>query len=152
MSDLTEVFRSLGATDPERWSASQKEEGIPQLHRFLFLRAAWEGAVKSGDHHWIDAMLAARKSPFEQATAEATLRVLESGADREDLNIIVRQMQADFLFHLCAQIDCPDPVDILGSPVLWGLFALSEQEEPTTPIVGLHESVLETNPAGVSRP
>ena len=39
--ELTEIFRKLGAEDPEDWARSQIREGIPQLARFLFLREAW---------------------------------------------------------------------------------------------------------------
>ena len=35
---LTALFQKFGAPDPESWAASQVEEGIPQLQRFLFLR------------------------------------------------------------------------------------------------------------------
>ena len=39
--ELTAVFEALGADDAEGWIKSQLEEGIPQLHRFLFLAKAW---------------------------------------------------------------------------------------------------------------
>lgn len=41
---LAETFRALGAGDPEGWAASEVEEDIPQLARFLFLRRLWRSA------------------------------------------------------------------------------------------------------------
>jgi len=42
---LTELFKKLGAEDPESWANSQVEEGINQLGRYLFLRQAWRTDV-----------------------------------------------------------------------------------------------------------
>ncbi|HEX2208857.1 MAG TPA: hypothetical protein VHG93_14350 [Longimicrobium sp.] len=42
--ELAETFRALGAGDPEAWAASEVEDGIPQLARFIFLRRLWRGA------------------------------------------------------------------------------------------------------------
>jgi hypothetical protein len=35
-TELAEVFRSLGASDPDQWAYSEVHEGIPQLHRYFF--------------------------------------------------------------------------------------------------------------------
>jgi hypothetical protein len=42
--ELAEQFRAHGAGDPEGWAASEVEEDIPQLARFLFLRRLWRSA------------------------------------------------------------------------------------------------------------
>jgi hypothetical protein len=52
---LAEVFRKVGASDPEQWAKSEVEEDIPQLARFLFLRGAWRSVVSDGDTNWIEA-------------------------------------------------------------------------------------------------
>src|SRR6476660_4208446 len=59
---LTELFRKLGAPDPEGWARSQAAEGIPQLLRWLFLREAWHLIVSEEDPTWIDAHLRRAKS------------------------------------------------------------------------------------------
>jgi len=48
---LTEIFRIAGAPDPEGWAESEASEDIPQLARYLFLRAAWRGVVPDGPPH-----------------------------------------------------------------------------------------------------
>src|SRR5262245_12222892 len=53
--ELADLFRKVGASDPEGWARSQIEEGIPQLARYLFLRQAWRQVVSEDDASWIDA-------------------------------------------------------------------------------------------------
>ena len=53
IEQLTELFRKLGADDPEGWAGSQVREGFPQLARFLFLRQAWRKIVGKHDETWI---------------------------------------------------------------------------------------------------
>lgn len=43
---LAEKFRAAGAEQPEEWAASEVEDEIPQLARFLFLRRLWRGAAQ----------------------------------------------------------------------------------------------------------
>jgi hypothetical protein len=40
VTQLTDLFRRLGARDPQDWAGSEVAEGLPQLERFLFLRQA----------------------------------------------------------------------------------------------------------------
>lgn len=47
--ELTELFRKLGAQDPEGWARSQVEGGIPQLPRYLFPHQPWRDIVEPGD-------------------------------------------------------------------------------------------------------
>ena len=61
LEDLTARFKALGAPDPEGWAGSQHREGIPQLHRFLFLRQAWKHIVSEGDTRWMDYWIAESK-------------------------------------------------------------------------------------------
>jgi hypothetical protein len=42
LSDLTALFRKLGAPDPGQWARPQRDEGIDQVARFVFLRQAWK--------------------------------------------------------------------------------------------------------------
>ena len=46
LQKLTKVFDRLGAADPESWARSEIEEGIPQLGRFVFLRALWDTVLR----------------------------------------------------------------------------------------------------------
>lgn len=45
LRQLTELFRQIGADDPEAWARSQLEERIPQLAIFCFAKALWQGVL-----------------------------------------------------------------------------------------------------------
>ena len=148
--DLVNIFRELGAANPEGWAESQVAEGTPQLARFLFLKGCWDNIVKDGDIGWIDRQIQSTpddsKAPFS-GVAHALRRLLESGAKPEDITELVRGMQAEFLFSICHQLDDPDSVE--GNQyVNWGLCQLDENDRLIDFIDGLHESVLGTDPTG----
>src|SRR5438132_1357652 len=42
---LTDLFRRLGAPNPESWARSELQEGT-QLGRFVFLRALWDAVLR----------------------------------------------------------------------------------------------------------
>lgn len=155
MIELARIFRELGAKDPEGWASSQIREGIPQLHRYLFLRKAWQLVVHEENDDWIDACAERYRlrpdEPFA-ARGRAIDRMLQLGVDRADIVDLVRAMQAELLFNLCYLLEDPDldekEEDVAG-PIGWALVATDGDDEPTsTTIGGLHESVLETDPTG----
>jgi hypothetical protein len=149
---LADLFKRLGADDPEGWAASQIREGIPQLHRFLFLRQAWRMVVsEDSGPAWIDNHVAAAErapeAPF--AGAGLALKALRArGATDAELSGLVRAMQAELLSGLCYLLEDPRFEDQEVENVAWGLFATNDEEDPTEPVFGLHESVLETDPTG----
>ena len=117
---LAERFRAAGAEQPEAWAASEVEDDIPQLARFLFLRRLWRaaGEWKQPPAEWFaepepeprDALPAGEhddeptlvSSAAEAAGAEdegepaffaaqqAVRRILAAGADPEDLQEVAR--------------------------------------------------------------
>jgi hypothetical protein len=150
--DLVEAFRSLGADDPARWASSQLSEGVPQLHRFAFLRALWSHVVTPAETAWVDTTIAeAERSPGEPVAAAAAAidQMLKAGVSRDDVVSVVRAAQCELVFAVAHQIDdCDFAVARLpygGDPadIGWGLFAVDEDGNPQTPIDGLHESVTE---------
>ena len=148
--ELRAAFTELGAADPEEWAASQTEEDINQLGRFLFLKGGWQAVVDDDDTSWIDRLVVEtpedRVQPFD-GIAHALRNLLAAGADPNDLNQLVRGMQADALFQFCYLLDDSSVVD--GNTYQdWGLFEVDEDGQPLAPIDGLHESVLETDPTG----
>jgi len=50
---LRAAFARLGAGDPEAWAHSQISENIPQLGRFVFLRAVWREIDQWRDVHTV---------------------------------------------------------------------------------------------------
>ncbi len=152
LRELTERFAALGAADPADWAASQVLEGIPQLSRFIFLREAWRGVVAEGDVSWIGHDIAAyqREPDAPYAGAGRALDRLRSlGASEADLTDLVRAKQAELLFHFCYLLADPGVVDHPAAEgVLWALVEINEAGEVQGEISQLHESVLETDPAG----
>ena len=148
---LAKLFARLGARDPEDWARSQLDEGVNQLDRFLFLRAAWRAVNREGDTAWIDTtMRAADKHPSAPgAGAGAALRrLLAAGADPRDIAEVARVQQWQTLQGLCYLLEDPGELETEVSERAWGLFAIDDAGQPGQPITGLHESVLETEPSG----
>ncbi len=148
---LTELFRSLGARDPEQWARSQTREGIPQLARFLFLRQAWKLVVPEGDNRWIDAAVrqgAARPNDPYAGVGHALEKLRARGATDEELTDVVRGMQAELLFSLCHLLEDPGDLEPDVADVAWCLVQVDDAGNVVGPLGGLHESVLETDPTG----
>lgn len=150
LDQLTAIFADLGAPDPESWAASQLNEGINQLGRFLVLKGAWQGVVDDDDTAWIDRLVETtpsdRDRPFD-GIAHALRNMLAVGVDRRDIIQLVRGMQVQALFALLYLID--DPGVVSGNSYQsWALFEVDEDDQPLRPIAGLHESVLQTDPTG----
>lgn len=149
--ELADLFRKLGASDPEGWARSQIEEGIPQLARYLFLRQAWRQVVTEDDESWIDRSIdRASKHPDEPyaGVGHALKRLRASGASDEDLTDLVRGMQAQALFSFCYLLEDPGDVEDEVSDVAWALVQVDDDGKVLEGIGGLHESVLETDPTG----
>jgi hypothetical protein len=151
LEELTALFRKLGAPAPEGWARSQHEEGIDQLARFVFLREAWKGVVSPDDPAWIDKTIEnarARPSDPGAGIGPALERLLSVGADREDIHEVVRVMQSELLFSLCYLLGNPGELEPELADLSWRLVRTNHEGETIGTIEGLHESVLETEPAG----
>jgi hypothetical protein len=149
---LSALFRELGASEPEGWAHSQVEEGINQLHRYLFLRQAWALIVPETDFAWMDREIenAAKNpnAPFSGIGA-ALESLLAIGTDRQNLADVIRGKQAELLFGLCYLLEDSGLAEDAVKHIGWRLVETDEEDEPTRrPISGLHESVLETDPTG----
>ncbi|GGX41506.1 hypothetical protein [Undibacterium squillarum] len=150
--ELTELFKALGAEDPESWADSQTTEGINQLHRFLFLRQAWQRVVSENDDAWIDEEIAYYKrfpvQPFA-GIGKALKRMEAKGVEREDIVDLVRGMQVRLLADFCYLLDDPSLDEAGVEDLGWALVEANDDcELAGTVIGGLHESVLSTDPTG----
>ena len=149
--ELTELFRKLGATHPDKWASSQLKEGVPQLHRYLWLREAWKRIVPDDNNEWIEGEIkraqAKPNNPYS-GVGLALERCLNKGIEKGDLNEIVRGKQAQLLFALCYLLEDPNFPEKELKDFGWGLFQTDESGNPGSAILGLHESVLETDPTG----
>jgi hypothetical protein len=148
---LTLLFRKAGAREPEAWAASQLEEGIPQLARFLFLRQAWRAIVDENDKGWIAKAIGDSESyPLEPyaGVGHALQSLRARGATDEELTDLVRGTQAELLFRICYLLEDPGDVEPEFSDVAWALVQVDGDGSIIGSIGGLHESVLETDPTG----
>ena len=150
--NLAELFRELGARDPEDWAASQTSQGINHLHRFLFLRQAWARVASESDDEWIEKQVAhSKKDPRQPfaGTGHAIARMLAAGVVREDIVDLARGMQAQLLFDICYLLDDPSISEANIDDLGWTLVETDADFEPTPETIsGLHESVLGTDPTG----
>lgn len=147
---LTALFSKLGAHDPGGWAGSQMTEGINQLHRFLFLKKAWEPVIHPSDTSWMDRLIEnSQRWPQREAyKAGASLkRVLECSVDRRDLTEVIRTMQVEVLHGICYLLSDPSIEEPEVADVGWQLVETGADGHGTgRPIGGLHESVWETDP------
>ena len=97
------------------------------------------------------AIAAAKKDPVAPyaGIGGALERLLHAGAARDDLSDLVRGMQAQLLFAFCYLLEDPRLAEPELADVGWALVATDAELAPASAaIVGLHESVLETDPTG----
>lgn len=154
LNELTKLFRELGARTPESWAASQIQEGIPQLYRFLFLRQAWARITPDLDNSWIERAISQARArpdaPFAGLGASLE-RCLEKGVSESDLTEIARCKEVQLLLALCYLMEDPglDSVPECIEELSWGLFPSEDSTPVGRQIAGLHESVLSMDPTGL---
>lgn len=151
LSELTALFRKLGAPDPGQWARSQRDEGIDQLARFVFLRQAWKLIVAPDDAGWIDQTLAGEQPGRSEPCSglgPALTRMLAAGAERDDIHEVVRVMQYELLASLCCMLEDPGELEDEIADLTWQLVRTKADGEVVGPIDGLHESLLELDPSG----
>jgi hypothetical protein len=151
LPELTKLFETLGARNPESWASSQINEGFSQLHRFLFLRQAWSHVLHEDAASWVDYHIQeAEKNPTApfSGMGAALKRAIAAGVEREDLTQIARGVQAELLSQVCYMLDDNGLTEPELKGVGWGLFETDEDGNPGAPIYSLHESVLDVDPTG----
>jgi hypothetical protein len=152
-SELAALFARLGASEPESWARSQVLEGIPQLLRYLFLKAAWRNVESDDDTSWMRSEVDRANARPEEPYAGLGLgldQCLRQGVDPVVLNEMIRCAQATMIFRIGYLLDGGDSGGLEElRDVSWALFETDADGRPTGPAIGgLHESVLELDPAG----
>jgi len=130
---LRDTFIRLGADRPESWARSEVAENIPQLGRFVFLRAVWNEVDSWRDRDAVAALVGA----VSDEAIDVAARVAARAAFDVALN----------LMHLLDnEEDTEAPEPLPG----WRLIECDPEGNPTGRVLGgLHESVLETDPRNV---
>jgi len=78
--------------------------------------------------------------------------LLEAGADKERLATALKAAQWQSLWQLVCMLDdsttgIDDLQATISDNVQWGVFRVNEEGEPTGPLAGLHEDLMELLPA-----
>lgn len=134
---LRTQFEALGAADAPGWARSEIDENQPQLARFVLLRSLWRGAIDG----W------AAPGALEQVPAAR--RLLDAGADRDDLVVLARAIAYESVFAVVDELDCGGDVNVSGVDVGWAVMASGEDGCSTgRPLSGLHEDLLAMDPSG----
>jgi hypothetical protein len=154
---LSEIFRQLGAVDPQSYASSQLAEGIPQLAHFVFLKQAWAAVEDEKDTSWINKYIEWGKGEKAAKTFWGKLggaleRMRAKGVADEDIAAVVQIMQYLVLGSICGQLDDCDssPLNVQGEwpRVRWTLFQVDDEGKPLQPIGGLHEYADSMDPTG----
>jgi hypothetical protein len=149
--ELSEVFRDLGADDPEDWARSEVEEDVPQLATFLLLRKMWRHAMPWTDDPsgWIEVVVEEAddpNAPFPEA-GQALRRMLAAGADPDDVLKVARMVALETLFSTVHTLDDGRDDNAPEHTPGWLLVETHPEGEPTGRVVsGLHEEVLFLEP------
>ncbi|MFG2825543.1 hypothetical protein ACGFX4_39715 [Kitasatospora sp. NPDC048365] len=135
---LHDRFADLGADEPQAWALSELTEGIPQLARYLVLRRIWAEAV----NQW--------ERPAAIDAIPATHRLLAAGADRADIARVARAAAFETVAAVIGILDEGYDSDLDDDTLPgWRLHETDADGESTgRPVAALHESLLETDPAG----
>ena len=145
--DLADLFRKLGARNPEVWARSQVKEGLPQLARFVFLRQAWKLVVAERDRSWLSERANDDQRGPGGAIGPALKRLLALGASEDDLTAVARVMQWRVLSGLCYLLDDPGDLESEVKDIAWRLFQVDENDQPIAAISGLTNRSWKPNPA-----
>ena len=134
---LRSQFEALGATDAPHWARSEIEENQPQLARFMLLRSLWRSAIDG----WA--------SPGALEQVAAARRLLDAGADRDDLVLLARAIAYEAVFATVDELDCGADVNVSGVDAGWVVVESGEDGSPTGRFLsGLHEDLLTMDPSG----
>jgi hypothetical protein len=137
------ILSLLGEKDPKSWAA----DGPQSLRRYLLLKALWRCVVRETDawqRHW------AKGHPVDSAIT----RILAQGVSRDDLTLVVRQLQIDALFNAVQVLDRPshgieELQEKIPENVEWRVAAFDGEREVLGAALGeLHGTFLNLDPAG----
>ncbi|MFB7368637.1 hypothetical protein ACFC0D_02125 [Streptomyces sp. NPDC056222] len=134
---LRTQFETIGVTDAQDWVRSEIDGNQPQLARLVLLRSLWRGAIDG----WAD--------PGALEQVAAARRLLDAGADRQDLVLLARAIAYEAVFITVDELDCGADVNVSGIDVGWMVMESGEDGSPTGRVLsGLHEDLLTMDPGG----
>ncbi len=150
LAELTAQFESLDlpeeiGLDPEEAAREELETGEPILATFSFMKWLTGEMVQPGDFRWIEVVAENPTMMEYKVLAPVLKRLLDAGADRNDLTTLVRVMQYFICTHVCTMVDQVAMEGIV--PIQdFGLYVMGDGDDPTTDkpiarIEALHEQI-----------
>lgn len=133
IEQLAEVFRTLGARDPEKWARAHVERGTDELGRFVFLRALWLRMIEPGR-----LLGAARR---DTSVGMAIDRIVK-WVDLADLDALVRFAQRAAIDDVCKVLDGAAAED----GIRWSLFRTDDGGQPLWSLGKLQPAVDDAAP------
>ncbi|MBF9069088.1 hypothetical protein I2501_13775 [Streptacidiphilus sp. NEAU-YB345] len=113
------------------------DENQPQLARIVLLRSLWRTAIDG----WA--------SPGALERVAAAKRLLDEGADRDDLVLLVRVAAYEAVSAVVDELDSGADMNVSGMDVGWVVMESDTEGSPTgRPLAGLHEDLLTMDPSG----
>ncbi len=143
-----ELFRSLGATDPEWRAKAETKDGDAQLARWLFMQGLWSN-VMPDEYEW-----PGKWADLDAPVPAATRRMLAKGIDHSDLTTVVRDAQVNLLYNVCQLLDSSGHgiehlQEQIAENVEWRLVEFHGEKRKTGRLIeGLHEGFHESDPTG----
>lgn len=131
---LAQVFKALGAKNPERWALNHVDKGTDELGRFVLLRAMWFRTVEPGR-----LLASARK---DKHVGDAVDRLFKK-ADLVDLDALVRYAQRAALTDICKVLDDPAHND---DGIRWSVFRVDATGMPLWPLAELKKDLDDSEP------
>ncbi len=121
----------------------------------VFLRGVWRSMIpRTDDLGWVERVAALPLEPDRPLGDFGALvrRMLDAGLGAHEIARFAQIIGYETAFGLCCHLEDPIasyegfPDD--GEERSWGLFVVDRSGEPTTPLAGLHESILSMDPSG----
>jgi hypothetical protein len=134
------LFRKIGAEDPESCAASEVEGKHGNLTKLAFLRGLWKLVPDKEDQFWLKRWIAYEATTQPEASAAYT-RLLNSGANNEDLLLLLRGVTSEFLFQTAALLEAGQTHDLedeIAEQIQWR-FCEVDEDGTLVPLSGFHE-------------
>ncbi|WP_019143254.1 hypothetical protein [Noviherbaspirillum massiliense] len=134
------LFRKIGVEDPEGWASSEFEEKLGNLTSLAFLRELRKLVPAKDDQFWLKRWVA-YEADTQPGACAAYSRLLNAGANSEDLLLLLRGVMSEFVHQTVSALDAGQPGDLedeIAEQIQWRLCEIDENRK-LVPLSGLHE-------------
>ena len=119
-------LKELGCPEPEDWARRQIQDQLPQVSRFLLMKHLWAEAINPwrDSHLWITNLVEEAEANPEGSFSDAGAaldRLLEAGADPDDIAQLARFVAYESVFSTIHALDEGFDIDREGEQPGWAL-------------------------------